>query len=71
MTAYEQAKEDAKDIPRPTTQEFIEHAKNNFVQLGLLFGNGFVLHAVEIAEELLDARNRCGNCDMLYCECGE
>jgi len=71
MTAYETAKEQVKDLPRPTTQEFIDYAKNNFVELGLLFGSGFVVHAVELAEELLDVKRRCSNCGMVYCECKE
>lgn len=71
MTPYEIAKERHKDTPRPTTQEFIDYAKNNFVELGLMFGDGFVVHAVELAEELLDVKSRCSNCGMVYCECEE
>jgi hypothetical protein len=71
MTAYEIAKEQTKNIPRPSTQEFIDFAKNNFTELGLIWGNGFVVHAVEIAEELLDVKSRCSNCGMVYCECEE
>ena len=69
--AYEQAKEHYKDTPRPTVKEFIAHSKNAFHNLGLLFGEGFVLQAIEIAEELLDKQQRCSKCDMLYCECEE
>ena len=71
MTAYERAKEQVKDLPRPTTEEFIAFAKNNFVELALLFGSGFVVRAVEVAEELLDVKSRCSNCGMVYCECEE
>ena len=69
--AFELAKLQAADIPRASVEEFIEFAKTNFVPLAYMFGNGFVLQAVEIAEELLYARKTCGQCGMLYCECGE
>jgi len=71
MTPYEQAKEEHKDFPRPSVEDFIAHAKNNFVALAFVYGGGFVLQAVEIAEELLDKQQRCSKCDMLYCECEE
>jgi uncharacterized membrane protein YjdF len=71
MTSYEQAKEQYKDVPRPTVEEFIAHSKNAFNHLAFIFGEGFVLQAVEIAEQLLDKQQRCGKCDMLYCECEE
>ena len=68
---YEQAKEDYKDFPRPSLKEFIAHAKNGYVELSFMYGGGFVLQAIEIAEELLDKQQRCSKCDMLYCECEE
>lgn len=71
MTSYEQAKEQYKDTPRPTVKEFIAHSKNAFHNLGLLFGEGFVLQAIEIAEALLAERDVCGECGMHYCECDE
>jgi preprotein translocase subunit Sss1 len=71
MTAYEQAKEHYKDVPRPTVEEFINHAKEGFVGLALLFGEGFVLQAVEIAETLLNERDVCHCCRMPHCECDE
>jgi hypothetical protein len=71
MTAYEQAKEHYKDVPRPTVEEFINHAKEGFVGLALLFGEGFVLQAVEIAETLLNERDVCRGCGMPHCECDE
>ena len=71
MTSYEQAKEFYKDTPRPSVQEVIEHSKNAFHNLGLLFGEGFVLQAIEIAEALLDERDVCRDCGMPYCECDE
>lgn len=58
-------------MPRPTVEEFIDRAKEGFIEMALLFGDGFVLHAIEIAEELLDKQQRCSKCDMLYCECEE
>jgi hypothetical protein len=71
MHSYEQAKEKYKDVPRPTIQEFIDHAKEGFVEMSLLFGDGFVLQAIEIAEALLEERDVCGECGMHYCECDE
>lgn len=71
MTPYEIAKERLKDTPRPSPQEFIDFAKNNFVELGLMLGDGFVISAVELAEELLDVQSRCSGCGMVHCECGE
>jgi hypothetical protein len=71
MSAYERAKEHYKDVPRPTIQEFIDHAKEGFVEMSLLFGDGFVLQAIEIAEALLHERDVCSECEMPYCECDE
>jgi hypothetical protein len=71
MSSYEQTKERYKDVPRPTVEEFINHAKEGFVGLALLFGEGFVLQAVEIAETLLNERDVCHCCRMPHCECGE
>jgi hypothetical protein len=55
--AYERAKEEYKDFPRPSIEEFIAHSKNAFNTLGLLFGEGFVIQAVEIAEQLQELKN--------------
>lgn len=71
MTSYEQAKEKYKDTPRPSVQEFIDHAKEGFAEMALLFGDGFVLQAIEIAEALLEERDVCSDCRMPYCECDE
>ena len=71
MISYEQAKEHFKDVPRPTVEEFIAHAKEGFVEMALIFGKGFVLQAVEIAEALLAERDVCSDCGMPYCECDE
>ena len=69
--AFERAKERFKDVERPSVEAFIAFSKNNFVDLGLMFGDGYVLQAVEIAEELLYKNEACSSCGMLYCECGE
>lgn len=71
MISYEQAKEKYKDTPRPSVQEFIDRAKEGFAEMSLLFGDGFVLQAIEIAEALLEELNVCSNCGMPYCECDE
>ena len=71
MTSYEQAKEQYKDTPRPTVVEFIDRAKEGFAEMALLFGDGFVLHAIEIAEALLEERDVCSDCGMPHCECDE
>ena len=71
MISYEQAKEKYKYTPRPTVVEFIDHAKEGFAEMALLFGDGFVLQAIEIAEALLAERDVCGECGMPYCECDE
>lgn len=69
--AFDRAKERLKDVERPSVEAFIAFSKNSFVDLSLLFGEGYVLQAVEIAEELLYKREACSNCGMLNCECGE
>ena len=69
--AFEAATAALADTPRPTLESFIAHAKDNFVDLAYMYGQGFVVHAVEIAEELLYKQEACGSCGMLYCECGE
>lgn len=71
MGAYEQAKEYYKDTPRPTVEDFIARSKDAFQNLGLLFGEGFVLQAIEIAEALLEERDVCRDCGMPHCECDE
>ncbi len=69
--AFERARAEIAKLPTPTIEDFIEHAKTNFVELSLLFGEGFVVHAVNIAELYLDAQQRCSSCGMYYCECEE
>lgn len=69
--AFDRAKERFKDVKRPSVEAFIAFSKNNFVDLGLMFGDGYVLQAVEIAEALLEERDVCSNCGMPYCECDE
>ena len=49
---YDEAVDVYKDIPRPSLEEFIEFGKTNFVFLGQIYGTGFVLQAIEIAEML-------------------
>lgn len=71
MTSYEQAKEFYRDTPRPSVEEFIDYAKEGFAEAALLFGAGFVLQAIEIAEALLAERDVCSECGMHYCECDE
>ena len=70
-TAFKAAKAALGGTPRPSVEDFIKHAKNNYVELALMFGGGFVVQAVEIAEELLYRRSACSNCGMLICECEE
>ena len=69
--AFERARAEIAKLPTPTIEDFIDHAKTNFVELSLMFGEGFVVHAVNIAELLLDAQARCSSCGMIHCECGE
>ena len=69
--AFERAREAIAHLPTPNVEDFIDYAKSNFVELALMFGEGFVVHAVNIAELYLDAQKRCGSCEMYYCECGE
>jgi hypothetical protein len=69
--AFERARAELAKLPTPTVEDFINHGKNNFVELSLMFGEGFVVHAVNIAELLLKAQQTCSNCGMYYCECGE
>jgi hypothetical protein len=53
---YEEAVEELKDVPRPSLEEFIKVGKNDFIYFEKLYGAGFILHAIEIAE-LLKERN--------------
>ena len=59
MTAmnYEQAVEYFKDDKRPPLEEFIEYAKKHFIFLQSMYGDAWVLQAIEIAEELRKAQN--------------
>lgn len=36
--------------------DFIAHAENNFMPFAMIFGEGFLQHAILIAKELRDAR---------------
>lgn len=49
---YEHAKELYLNTPRPSIDEFIRHAKEDFLFLGKIAGDGFILQAIEIAEKL-------------------
>ena len=49
---YEEAVEHYKDTPRASLDEFIEHGKNGFIFLELVAGNGWILQAIEFAEQL-------------------
>ena len=49
---YEEAVEHYKGIQRSSLDEFIKHGKNNFIFLELIAGIGWVLQAIEIAEQL-------------------
>ena len=69
--AFERARAEIAKLPTPNIEDFIAHAKENFVELALMYGDGFVVHAVNIAELLLEKQNTCGSCGMHYCECGE
>ena len=55
---YEHAKELYMNMDRPSLEEFIRHAKENFLFLGKLAGDGFVLQAIEIAEKLKEYDNK-------------
>lgn len=50
--SFEEAKVALVDTPRPSLKEFIDYGKNNFVLLALMLGEGFVVQAVEFAEQL-------------------
>ena len=69
--AFERARAAIAHLPTPTIEDFIDHAKNNFVELSLLYGEGFVVHAVNIAELLLATQKTCSQCGCEFCECGE
>jgi hypothetical protein len=58
---YKAALEYYKDVPRSSIEEFIEFGKTNFVFLQKMYGAGFVLQAIEIAE-LLKEKNDQKNC---------
>ena len=49
---YEEAINHYKDQPRPSLDEFIKHGKEHFVFLEMLGGSGWILQAIEIAEQL-------------------
>ena len=54
MTAmnYKQAVQYFKDYIRPSLEEFSDYAKKHFAFLQSLYGDMWVLQAIEIAEEL-------------------
>ena len=49
---YENAVERYKDYPRPFLDEFIEHVKSHWPIFGVVWGDGIMIQAVEIAEQL-------------------
>lgn len=49
---YEEAVQEFKDVPRPSLEEFIKVGKKDFIYFEKLYGAGFILHAIEIAEML-------------------
>ena len=55
---YEQAKIEYEKIERPPLEDFIKHAKENFVFIQIAYGSGFTLQAIEIAEELAKLREK-------------
>ncbi len=52
--AFERAREEIAKLPTPNIEDFIDFGKTSFVELSLMFGAGFVVHAVNIAEMLLE-----------------
>jgi len=56
---YEEAVEHYKGIQRSSLDEFIKHGKNNFIFLELIAGIGWVLQAIEIAEQLKKVSEKC------------
>jgi hypothetical protein len=52
---YEEAVNCFKDMPRPSLDEFIQHGKENFVFLEMIAGSGWMLQAIEFAEQLKKA----------------
>ena len=56
-TSFDAAKAALSDTPRASLKEFIDYAKSNYVYLALMFGGGFVVQAVEIAEQLQELNN--------------
>ena len=61
---YEQAVEYFKNDERPPIDEFIKYAKDRFVFLQSMYGDAWVLQAIEIAEELKALQNKWG---LIYC----
>jgi len=63
---YEEAIQELKDVPRPSLEEFIKVGKEDFIYFEKLYGVGFILHAIEIAEMLKEKNeqtNRIGHRD--------
>ena len=55
---YDEALVFYKDIERPSLDAFINMAKTDFLFLSPMVGVGWVLHAVEIAEQLKKASEK-------------
>jgi hypothetical protein len=55
---YEQAVEYFKDDKRPSIEEFINYAKKHFIFLQSIYGDAWVLQAIEIAEDLRKAQEK-------------
>lgn len=58
IMTYKEAVEKFKDIEKPSLDEFIKFAKTNFVFLDVTFGAGFILQAIQIAEDLRKAQEK-------------
>ena len=69
--AFKKAEAAIAHLPTPNIEDFLDYAKTNFVELSLLYGEVFVVHAVHIAELLLEAETKCSQCGCMICECGE
>jgi hypothetical protein len=55
---YDQAKVKYEQVEKPVLEDFIKHAKENFVFIQLAYGSGFALQAIEIAEELAKLKEK-------------
>jgi hypothetical protein len=55
---YEEAVEHFKNEERPSIDAFINFAKGGFVLLEMMYGAGWVLQAIEIAEQLKKASEK-------------